>query len=67
MPPCKAIPSEEEDSQGSEAPPLKKQKTLAVVSDVRAPRKRVASNKKNVLGKFPLHTFAITFFPFIFR
>jgi len=39
MPPCKAIPSEEEDSQGSEAPPLKKQKTLAVVSEVRAPCK----------------------------
>ena len=67
MPPRKAIPSEEEDSQGSEAPPLKKQKTSAVVSKVRAPRKRVASNKKNVLGKFPLHTFAITFFPSIFR
>jgi hypothetical protein len=59
MPPRKAIPSEEEDSQGSESPPLKKQKTSAAVSEVRGPRKRIASSKQSVLGKLPSHTFAI--------
>ena len=59
MPPRKAIASEEEGSQGSDAPPLKKHKTSAAVSEVLAPRKRMASNKQSVLGKFSLHTFVI--------
>ncbi|EDQ99159.1 uncharacterized protein LACBIDRAFT_317504 [Laccaria bicolor S238N-H82] len=49
MPPRKAAPSEDEDSQGSEAPPLKKHKASAADSEVRVPRKRVASNKQTVL------------------
>jgi hypothetical protein len=60
MPPRahKAIPSEEEVSEDledeeSEAPPLKKRKASVAVSEVRAPRKRIATNKQSALGTLP--------------
>ena len=62
------ISSEEEDSQCSEAPPLKKHKAstaVAAVSEVRTPRKQIATDKQSALVKFPSHSFAVLFFPSI--